>query len=207
MKPLAAPALSTGEVTGKSPARAFLLSLLLPGLGERYCGAATRGWAFTAAEAGLWAGFAAFRFYGDWRSEDYRAYAAARAGVDPRGKSHRYFVDIGNYSDIEAYNAAMLRERNLPKVYLDTETYFWAWPSEVERLRYAHLRVGADKAYQRSVMVVGAIIANHLVSAIDAMWLAKRSNRHARQGDVEFGVDWRYSAAGASLRVAALYRF
>jgi hypothetical protein len=160
-----------------------------------------------AAEATLWAGFAAFRVYGDWRSEDYRAYAAAQAGVEPRGKSHRYFVDIGNYIDIEAYNAAMLRERNLPKVYLDTETYFWAWPSDVERIRYAHLRVGADNAYQRSLMAVGAIIANHLVSAIDAMWLAKRSNRHAHQGGVELGVDWRYSAAGATMRVAALYRF
>ncbi len=200
---------SFAESEGKkrSPGRAFLLSLLLPGLGEPYCGASSRGWAFTAAEALLWAGFVSFRLYGDWRTEDYRAYAATYAGVDPEGKSHRYFVDIGNYISIEAYNAAMLRERNLARLYLDTEAYHWAWQSDVQRVRYAHLRVGADNAYQRSVLVVGAIIANHLASAIDAMWVAKRSKRSLPQGGLDLDVHFGWSSAGATLLLSAAHQF
>lgn len=190
-----------------SPGKAFLLSLLLPGLGERACGASTRGWAFTATEAGLWAGVVSFRLYGHWRTEDYRAYAVAKAGVDPEDKPHRYFVDIGNYPSLEAYNAAMLRDRNLPKVYPETEAYFWRWPSEVERIRYAHLRVSADKAYQRSVLLIGAVLANHLVSAIDAMWVAKRTQQHPKQSMVDVDVDFAYSPAGARVGVTVMRHF
>lgn len=190
-----------------SPGRAFLLSLVFPGLGERYGGASSRGWAFTAAEALLWAGFFSFRLYGDWRTEDYRAYAAAYAGVDPTGKSHRYFVDIGNYISIEAYNAAMLRERNLARLYLDAEAHHWAWPSDGQRVRYAHVRVEADNAYQRSILVAGAIIANHLASAIDALWVSKRRERSVPQGGLDLDVHFGWSSAGATLLLSAAHQF
>jgi hypothetical protein len=127
--------------------------------------------------------------------------------VDPKGKPHRYFVDVGNYISIDAYNAAMLRDRNLPKVYLDREAFYWAWPSDVQRVRYAHLRVGADNAYQHSVMVVGAIIANHLASAIDAMWVAKRGNRRSPHSALRLDVDFASSPAGSRVVLSAAYSF
>ncbi len=149
----------------------------------------------------------AFRLYGHWRTQDYRAYAASKAGVSPEGKSHRYFVDIGNYASIESYNAAMLRERNLAKVYQDTETYFWRWPSEVERIRYAHLRVSADNAYQRSLMIVGAILANHLASAIDALWVARRTQQHASQGMTDVQFDFGCSPVNPGISVTVVRHF
>ncbi len=198
---------SVGQAKRVAPGKAFLLSLLLPGLGERTCGASTRGWALTATEATLWASMVAFRLYGHWRTQDYRAYAASKAGVSPEGKSHRYFVDIGNYASIDSYNAAMLRERNLAKVYQDTETYFWRWPSEVERIRYAHLRVSADNAYQRSLMIVGAILANHLVSAIDALWVARRTQQHASQGMTDVQFDFGCSPVNPGISVTVVRHF
>jgi hypothetical protein len=174
----------------KSKGKAFLLSLALPGMGERYAGRTTRGNSFIATEVLLWLSYAGFVTYADWRKEDYRTYAATYAQVDVTGKSDTYFIDVGNYRSIHTYNAAKLRQRNLPKYYRDVEKYFWQWDTESHRKKFDDLRVSADKANSRSLFVVGAVFANHLISAIDAVVMAHHANKPAKQAflwDVRFG--------------------
>ena len=110
--------------------------------------------------------------------------------VELDGKSDSYFIDVGNYLSIYDYNAAKLRDRNLPKVYNDVDANFWQWESEARRQKFDQLRIGADKANNNSMFVIGAILANHLVSAIDAIWEAHKINQYTNSHlnlDVKFG--------------------
>ena len=60
---------------GKSSKRAFLLSALVPGLGEWYAGSKKRGLAFFAAEAALVGLWAAWKGKGNDLEEEFRAVA------------------------------------------------------------------------------------------------------------------------------------
>ncbi len=60
---------------GKSSKRAFLLSALVPGLGEWYAGSSKRGLAFFGAEAALVGLWAAWRGKGNDLEEEFRAVA------------------------------------------------------------------------------------------------------------------------------------
>lgn len=165
----------------KSTGKAFLLSLLVPGLGERYAARPQRGRTFLTSEAILWLGYAGLITFEEWRKDDYRNMAAAHAGVDVKGKSDSYFVDVGNYDTMDDYNAAKLRQRNLPAYYGD-ESFYWRWDSRPNRKKFEDLRQSAERAANRAMFVAGAIVANHLISAIDAVWSVHSFNKHQRSG-------------------------
>ena len=172
----------------KSKGKAFLFSFILPGLGERYVGADRKATVFMATELTLWLSYAGFKTYRDWRKEDYKTYAATHAGVDLDGKSDSYFVDVGNYDTIYDYNAAKLRQRNLADYYRDIEANFWQWESQQHREKFDQLRISADRADNRSLFVIGAIFANHILSAIDAVWSAHRYEKIREKAlEVRFG--------------------
>ena len=69
------PAPRTQERKGKSSKRAFLLSALVPGLGEWYAGSKKRGLAFLGAEAALVGLWAAWKGKGKDLEEEFRAVA------------------------------------------------------------------------------------------------------------------------------------
>lgn len=173
----------------KSRGKAFLYSLLIPGLGENYLGKTTRAQIFFGTEVSLWLGYSGFIMYRDWRKEDYKTYAASFAGVDLSGKEDSYFVNMGNYNSIYDYNAAKLRQRNLLEYYQDVEKYYWQWDTAAHRNHFDQLRISADKADNRATFIIGAIFANHLISAIDAIW-AFRSYQHSQQTSLEWDVQF-----------------
>jgi hypothetical protein len=174
----------------KSKGKAFFMSLIVPGLGERYAGRTARGNRFIATEILLWLGYAGFVTYRDWREEDYMGYAADYAHVDLQGKDKAFFINIGNYMSIDEYNAAKLRQRNLPKYYPDVEKYYWKWDNDARRAKFDQLRISSDLANNRSVFMLGAIFANHIISAIDAVVMVHKSNKQSASAwrwDVQFG--------------------
>ncbi|MCE2448857.1 MAG: hypothetical protein J4F35_10860 [Candidatus Latescibacteria bacterium] len=69
------PAPRTEPRKGKSSKRAFLLSALVPGLGEWYAGSKKRGLAFLGAEAALWGMWAIWKGKGKDLEEEFRAVA------------------------------------------------------------------------------------------------------------------------------------
>jgi len=173
-----AAAISTGP---KSKGKAFLLSMLVPGLGERYAARPQRSHIFMTSEVLLWLSYAGLLTYKEWRENDYHNMAAAHAGVEVSNKSESYFVDVGNYDSVKEYNAAKLRQRNLPAYYGDAG-YYWQWDSRENRKKFEDLRQSAERASNRAMFVVGAIVANHLISAIDAVWSVHSYNKHQRSG-------------------------
>lgn len=173
--------------------KAFIMSLILPGWGQRYVGAKTKSELFFGAETGLWLTYAGFTAFSKWREQDYRTYAAENAGVNLDGKSSSYFIDVGNFNSIYEHNAYRLQQRNTAKYYFDEEAYFWQWQSAEHRARFDRLRVSSDTARNRATFTLGAIVANHVFSAIDAVWSARRANRgqaSETSWNLRFGDGW-----------------
>ncbi|HPI72498.1 MAG TPA: hypothetical protein PK843_03130 [bacterium] len=166
----------------KSKSKAFFLSLLAPGLGEYYAGRTRRAQVFFTTEIALWLAYAGFKTYENWRIEDYRGYAAENAGVNLKGKNNSYFIDIGNYNHIDEYNEAKLRQRYLNAYYRDVTGYYWSWPSDEQRMKYKNLRLSAERANQHALFGIGAVVVNHLFSAIDAVWSTHQYNKNHRTG-------------------------
>jgi hypothetical protein len=163
------------SVNNPSKGKAFMFSLVLPGAGEYYAGSRKMARIFFGVEVFLWAAYFSFRSYGNWKRDDYRQFAAVHAGVDPSGKDHTYFVDVENYDNIRDYNQAKLQQRNVDAMYPETGEYAWDWDSEASRKTFESLRLASDTAYKRSLFVIGGVVLNHLISAIDAVRLARKS--------------------------------
>lgn len=163
----------------KSVPLAVALSLVLPGMGELYSGDYSRGKYLTSAEGFLWLTFTAAQLYGTWLKNDARLFASTNAGVKLAGQDDKYFVDIGNYSDVYWYNERKLQDRQNDKLYDPSSNYFWQWNSEESRQKYRNIRIKSDEVLNSRQFIVGAILANHIVSAINAGMLANKINKEA----------------------------
>jgi hypothetical protein len=164
----------------KDRKKAFLRSLILPGAGEYSLGKNTLAKTFFATEVTLWLSYFAFRQYGKWLRDDALAFAATHSAANIEGKPSQFFVDIGNYIDIYQYNDFKLRFGEVEKVY-DEEDYFWSWDRDDNRARFENMRIASDRALNRSTFVIGAVLANHLISAIHASWQTHRYNKKLDQ--------------------------
>jgi hypothetical protein len=160
----------------KDRKKAFLRSLILPGAGEYYLGKKNLARAFFATEVTLWLSYFAFQQYGKWVRQDALAYAATHSGARIEGKPSQFFVDIGNYTDIYQYNDAKLRYGEYEKYYAEAD-YFWSWDQDSNRHKFENMRIASDRARNRSTYVLGAVFANHLISAIHASWQTHRYNK------------------------------
>ncbi|HDP99525.1 MAG TPA: hypothetical protein ENN22_10145 [bacterium] len=191
----------------KHKGKAMLRSFLIPGAGERYVGKKNLGKAFLITEVTLWIGYFAFREYANWVRQDALAYAATHAGAQTSGKPSQFFVDIGNFSNVHEYNDAQQRMRQFDKLY-KTNDYFWDWENNADRRKFKNMRVSSDRAKHRAVFMLGGIFANHIISAIDAVWQTYRYNRKIdRQTNATAQLNFKcvIHADGIALKVEKLF--
>lgn len=159
----------------------ILGSLLLPGTGERMMGADGRGTLFTSMEAGLWLGYIGLTLYSHWRKQDYKAYAVQYAGVSGGDKDEKYWIDVGTYDNLDAFNDQRLRERTIEEVYPDEPAYRWDWVSRDHQVKFDRMRIQSRKAAKFASFTIGAVILNHIASALDATYLY--NSQVSMQGD------------------------
>lgn len=174
------------HLSEKNKGTAFVMSLVLPGWGQHYTKSHQKMYAFIATEVGLWMTYSGFELYSDWRRQDYRNYAARYADVDLNGKSDSYFINVGNFNNIYDYNAYKLQWRQLSEYYKDVDAHYWNWQSEKQREKFDDLRISSDTAHNRATLVLGLIVANHLISAVDALISANRYNKR------QASLDWNF---------------
>jgi hypothetical protein len=179
---------SKGSIGSKN----VLLSLILPGLGEWVAGEKGRAKIFMSLELGLWISYFGIREYANVLERNYLTYAAVHAGVDTRGKTKQYWIDIGNANNIYDFNERRRIDRNLEATYPETEKYFWQWDSEGNRIEYSDLRDKQDNWKQIGTFMIGGMILNRIVSAIDIIRLVRRSKK-VSSGSLESGQERRYS--------------
>jgi hypothetical protein len=190
---------------GISPLKAGASSLLLPGLGEQRLGATIRAKVFFGLEAIGWISVASFLWRGYSRENSYKDYAVAFAGVEGTGRSGDYYRTIGEYLTNEGpggYNEAMRREaRDL--YYPDVEAmdaYYashaivgddgWLWRTEGSYRRYGALRDGSRFFYRVALYSAVGIAALRIVSAADAVRLARNDQRSPEdEGTTSMGLE------------------
>ncbi|HID10091.1 MAG TPA: hypothetical protein EYP17_02150 [Candidatus Latescibacteria bacterium] len=153
---------------GPSPAKAFLLSLLLPAAGHRYLGEDTAALWSLRAEVGLWAGYIGFRTWSSWREEDAWAYAASQAGARGEKEDEAFWDAMGFYPNVYEYNRAVLWRKGASACTYSERPPAWEWPGEEERLRFKALKDSSLRARHWARMVLWGIVGYHLASALRA---------------------------------------
>jgi len=151
-------------------------SLVFPGWGEYSLDNQTRGRVFVLSETILLLAILGSYSVAQRKETEYKAYAAEHAGIDPLGKNRQFWVDIGNYSSLFTYNEEHLRWRDFNALYENNDTWAWAWDSNNNRERFENTRIASDIWRLRGSFLIGGVVLNHIVSAIDALYLSKISN-------------------------------
>lgn len=161
----------------KNTGLAILYSLLLPGMGELYADAYDSGVYFTVADGVLWGTYAGMNVYANWQKDRYISYSQSNASVSTEGKDEDYYAAIGEYLSIDQYNDEKALERNFDEMY-NTEKYFWKWATPTEQKNYKSMWVSSEQTFNDVRFIVGALLLNRVVSAINAVRLVSRYNNN-----------------------------
>jgi hypothetical protein len=191
------------EYNTKSPAKAFLLSLAVPGAGEFYNEQKFKAGAFLAVDALLWTGYFIYHKKGSDKEDEYKAYAdehyswqdyliwwgalpednqneySHRMPVNDNNVpifNHEYYENIGKYDQFQVGWPGGINHPFIPgdSVYSVT----WMPP---ERATYLDMRQQSNDYFSNATTAVMVSIANHIVSAFDAAIGAKRYNKGVKQ--------------------------
>lgn len=167
----------------KSPGLAFIYGLLIPGMGHVYADKFETGKYFMISEASVWLTYALFTVYGNWLLDDAYDYASIHAGVQVAGKERDdiFFVDIANYENVDIYNDEMLRFGEYDKLYYPEQGYGFYWNSKEERLKYRADKIGGDRTLNDRLFIIGAVLINHVISGISAVFAANSHNSELNQ--------------------------
>jgi hypothetical protein len=156
-------------------------------MGELYAGDYSSGKYFTGADGVLWLTLYAVDAHANSIQDDARTYAALHAGFDPAGKDDQYFSDVGNFNDVYGYNEQVLRDRDVYKLYDPTSSAYWKWDAESNREVYRGQRVEADGMFNNTRFVVLGLLANRVLSAINAARVVISGNNAAGGGELGIG--------------------
>ena len=174
---------SSDNDESKSIVKAAFYSALLPGLGEYYVGNRSKARVFFAVEATAWIGYLSYRVYGNWKEDDLIRFASEYAGADLEGKSQEFQDWVGFYDDIDQYNSlGRVQDQDRPYLVDNSENH-WRWQSDEDRANYRHLKNRSREALRRADFLVGLAVVNRIVSIIDAVRDAKRSNSEIKDAD------------------------
>ncbi|MCU0610852.1 MAG: hypothetical protein MUE60_03570 [Candidatus Eisenbacteria bacterium] len=128
---------------GPSPGISFLLSALVPGAGQIYQGRSA-GWAFVAADAAIWGGYAALKADGNGLEDDYRAFTDEHydlSNPDFSNDAERGWFEWWDFfrtieptfvwaDTVYWHDIREARERDLVRYYQDVEAsnaYIFGW--------------------------------------------------------------------------------
>lgn len=180
IKDLDQPVVDDNVKQKKNTGLAIVYSLLLPGMGELYADAYDSGVYFTIADGVLWGTYIGMNVYANWQKDRYISYSQTNAGVTPENKDEDYYATIGEYLDIDQYNDQQAFEYNFDEMY-DTETHFWKWNTSEERKEYRNMWVSSEQTFNDVRFVVGALLLNRVISAINAVRLVSKYNNNLSQ--------------------------
>ncbi|MEQ9103484.1 MAG: hypothetical protein RIE53_02170 [Rhodothermales bacterium] len=153
-----------------SPAKAFGLSMLLPGLGHRHAnGGKWTAWSGTiaATDAALWIGL----FSSTWHRNDvvdtYRTLAAGSAGAELDGKDRTFYLNLASFRSSDEFLETVLRNRAWDQVdYVADPSFHWSWASEAEFQRYRDLREQDESLGRRRSILIASLVANRIINGL-----------------------------------------
>lgn len=199
----------------KSPGKAFLMSLALPGLGQFYYGSRTKPWLFLGVEIAAWGLYGKWHQDGDeataiyeqfahdhWSKDKYTDYLSQIYGVTddedvdapevthhlPDDPVQQYYEMIGKYDQFSwGWDDAWLDSAGV-RVYDPwvAVTGSSTAPNSVNRDTYETMRDDANRKYDRATRMIFVSMANRLFSAFEAFFVTKARNRNAEARTSEF---------------------
>ena len=172
------PMQAEAEISNK---KAFFLSLLIPGLGEAYAGYPGYAKAFISSELLIWGAWLSMRQFYNITVDNYSNFAGHHSGLNPAGKGDRLRTTLGNYQSSFLYNKQEFIERG-PAALAYEEENSWSWDSTENRKRYRDLMADAQNIDRRVTLLIGAVIGNHILSALNANRLAHKKMDNVMTG-------------------------
>ena len=165
----------------RAPAKAAALSLLLPGLGQRYANGGrwtTSATLFAAADVAVWLGLVQTIRTRSNRIDSYRTLAASGADAEVEGKDRSFFLNLATYRSSDEYLEVQLRNRAWDQLdYVSNPSFHWDWADEDDFLAFRDLRDDAESLGRRRSVLVASLVANRVISALVAVRSAGRANR------------------------------
>ena len=165
-----------GQIQKESKLDPVIKSFIIPGWGQKSLGKPKRARLFNYIESGILITLVSSSTFSNIEKKNYKAFASRHAAISSSGKDHKYWVDIGNYNSIGNYNDEHLRNREMDDLYPDDEKWSWDWDLESNRKIFENKRIRADQLELFATFSVGALVLNHLISSIDALYLKKVSS-------------------------------
>ena len=151
-----------------------LKSIIVPGWGEYALKEKKRSRLFSNIELSLWTACLGAYTYSHHSMLKYKSFAIEHAGVFSSGKDKKYWVDIGNYIDIENHNSEHLRWRYFDELYDENDS--WYWDNIDNMKKFESMRIKSDYYAKTGEYIIGAIVLNHIISAIDTFYLLRLKN-------------------------------
>lgn len=147
------------------------MSAIVPGWGESKLLNKKRSKFFLLTEITLWTTCLSAYTFSYHQENQYKTFAVKHAGLLSDDRNHKYWVDIGNYLSLQDHNDEHLRWRQVEALY--TEESHWDWDSKKNMKKFESMRIKSDLLALRGKFILGAIAVNHIVSAIDALYLER----------------------------------
>lgn len=170
-----------GEVGGfKSPALATGLSALVPGTGQLYSGS-NRGYLFLGIEAVVLASVVTLNSKADNKRDEYFSFVG-----DPNSAGSRFsferFAATAPPAEVERLRGMYERDQRefYDAVTMDN-SFAAGWDNPNARFDAGTLSAESDSYAKKSNTAFYVLIANHLVSAVDALNLARFNNFALRE--------------------------
>jgi hypothetical protein len=189
----------------KSVFGAFIMSLAVPGLGEAYIGETQYTRFFIATEVLGWGLYIANILQVESREEQYKNFASQHAGINQTSKDVQFWIDIGKFDSIYDHNEERRRQRDVDAIYAESVQNFWAWDKDANRQFYEWQRIRAREIERREVFFIGGIVLNHVVSAINALRLARAHNR--QQKELSWKMDFDYHPSSGEIYFSIIKTF
>ncbi|MCI0513330.1 DUF5683 domain-containing protein [candidate division KSB1 bacterium] len=169
----------------KSPRKALLFSVILPGAGELYSKAYIMSGVFFAAEATLWIMYSSYQGKGKDLEDEFKLYADAHWSQEryeiwinspeareinrthelPDSKTQQYYEMIGKYDQFF-------------KGWDDADNYTYDGAPSPNRTNYMDMREDSNIQLKNATTMISLAILNHIVSAVDAAWASYRYNKN-----------------------------
>ena len=160
-------------LSGKQNIHPMVKSAILPGWGEGVQGYPKSSRLFLINESVLLLSCICSYSLSKLEAKKYRTFAAEFAGAKGH-RDHRYWVDIGNFHSIDEYDAEHLRMRDGMEG--KWAGWYWEWDTVQHRKNFELMRINSDRLSLAGQFFIGGIILNHIVSAINSLYLSRLGN-------------------------------
>jgi len=188
----------------KSPGKAFVFSFLVPGTGEFYLDA-HRGYIFLGVEAVAWASSYFLRESGNKKETEFEHFA----------DQHWAFPVVGSVCNGSPYTAE--RDSLMREYYQHNKQHFYedigkqpfnlcGWDSPQNLGSYLDMRDKSNWLLKNSNYALMAAVVNHVISAVDALRLARNYNARLGYG-VKLNLKFKTNPRAAGVMIVASRKF